>query len=372
MSTTAPVAREQAVRPFADLSRADVPFAGGKGANLGELTRAGLPVPDGFVVGAPAYAAFCDESGLRARLAAALDGLDVEDTAALEAAAAAAQELVMTTPIPQHLRGRHRRGAPCACRARPPTAVAVRSSATAEDTESASFAGMNETFLNVPDADAVVTAVRRCWASLFGGAHRLLPRQARLPAGRDGHRRRRAAPGPLDARGRDVHDRPVHRPGRPHRHRGRLRPRRERRLRQRLAGPLRRRQGHARRRRAGGQAQGADDRAGRRRRHASRVRSRGEESARAVLGDEEVGRLAELAIRIERHYGAPQDTEWAFDAGRRGVDAPVAPGHVGGRHAGRGRAGAPQASCSSAAWARRRAARAARCGASRRSPTPAA
>ena len=68
MSTTAPVAREQAVRPFADLSRADVPFAGGKGANLGELTRAGLPVPDGFVVGAPAYAAFCDESGLRARL----------------------------------------------------------------------------------------------------------------------------------------------------------------------------------------------------------------------------------------------------------------------------------------------------------------
>ena len=70
MYTTAPVAREHAVRPFADLSRADVAFAGGKGANLGELTRAGLPVPAGFVVGAPAYAAFCDESGLRDGLAA--------------------------------------------------------------------------------------------------------------------------------------------------------------------------------------------------------------------------------------------------------------------------------------------------------------
>ncbi len=56
------------VRKFTDLSREDVPYAGGKGANLGELTGAGLPVPPGFVIGAPAYAAFCDESGVRARL----------------------------------------------------------------------------------------------------------------------------------------------------------------------------------------------------------------------------------------------------------------------------------------------------------------
>jgi pyruvate,water dikinase len=72
-----------AVRSFDDLSRADVPFAGGKGANLGELTRAGLPVPPGFVVGAPAYAGFCDESGLRERIAAVLRDVDVDDTAAL-------------------------------------------------------------------------------------------------------------------------------------------------------------------------------------------------------------------------------------------------------------------------------------------------
>ncbi len=76
-----------AVRRFAELSRADVAFAGGKGANLGELTAAGVPVPPGFVVGAPAYAAYCDEGGLREQLTRALDGVDVEDTAALEAAA---------------------------------------------------------------------------------------------------------------------------------------------------------------------------------------------------------------------------------------------------------------------------------------------
>ena len=61
-----------AVRRFGELSRADVPFAGGNGANLGELAAAGLPVPPGFVVGAPAYAALIDESGLRERIAASL------------------------------------------------------------------------------------------------------------------------------------------------------------------------------------------------------------------------------------------------------------------------------------------------------------
>ena len=79
-----------AVRRFSQLSRDDVPYAGGKGANLGELTAAGVPVPPGFVVGAPSYAAFCEEGALRQQLTLALDGVDVEDTGALEAAAAKA------------------------------------------------------------------------------------------------------------------------------------------------------------------------------------------------------------------------------------------------------------------------------------------
>ena len=157
------------VRRFSELSRAeDVPYAGGKGANLGELTAAGLPVPPGYVVGAPAYAAFCDGGGLRDRIEARLAELDVEDTSELDAAASAVREMVEAEPIPDWL-AEAIAGAYRELAADDPEApVAVRSSATAEDTESASFAGMNETFLNVRGPDAVVDAVRRCWSSLFG------------------------------------------------------------------------------------------------------------------------------------------------------------------------------------------------------------
>ena len=80
-STSVQAARP--VRSFGELGKGDVDFAGGKGANLGELARAGLPVPPGFVIGAPAYAAFCEAGGLRARVAATLADLDVDDTTAL-------------------------------------------------------------------------------------------------------------------------------------------------------------------------------------------------------------------------------------------------------------------------------------------------
>jgi hypothetical protein len=73
-------------RRFSALSKADVAYAGGKGANLGEMTGAGLPIPPGFVVGAPAYASFCDSGGLRERIAGRLETLDVDDTEALAAA----------------------------------------------------------------------------------------------------------------------------------------------------------------------------------------------------------------------------------------------------------------------------------------------
>jgi len=159
---------DQPVRAFGDLGREDVAYAGGKGANLGELTSAGLPVPDGFVVGAPAYAAFCSETGLREQLAALLDAVNVEDTAALQAASAAARELVDQTPIPERLEREIRSAYEKLAGDDPQAPVAVRSSATAEDTVETSFAGMNETFLNIRGADAVLDAVRRCWRSLFG------------------------------------------------------------------------------------------------------------------------------------------------------------------------------------------------------------
>ena len=158
----------EAVRSFAQLGREDVQFAGGKGANLGELTRAGLPVPDGFVVGAPAYAAFCAESGLRERLAELLDGVDVEDTKALQAASVAAREMLDAAPMPPALAQEIRLRYEQLVGEDTEAPVAVRSSATAEDTAETSFAGMNETFLNVRGAEAVIDAVRRCWRSLFG------------------------------------------------------------------------------------------------------------------------------------------------------------------------------------------------------------
>jgi pyruvate,water dikinase len=158
---------ERAVRLLSDLRRDDVAVAGGKGANLGELVSAGFPVPPGLVVGAPAYGAFCDAGGLRDRLAALLDGVDVDDTARLEAAAARARELVMTEPLAPALE-RVLRDRIEAVTEGGRVPVAVRSSATAEDTESASFAGMHESFLNVVGTDAALDAVRRCWASLFG------------------------------------------------------------------------------------------------------------------------------------------------------------------------------------------------------------
>jgi pyruvate,water dikinase len=167
--TTAVRAAEGAatIRWFADLSRADVPFAGGKGANLGELTRAGFAVPPGFVVGAPAYAAFADAGGLRARIAALLADVDLDDPEALQQAAQEVRSAVEEEPLPPGIEQTIRE-AYDELTERDGPSVAVRSSATAEDTEAASFAGMNETFLNVRGADAVVAAVRSCWSSLFG------------------------------------------------------------------------------------------------------------------------------------------------------------------------------------------------------------
>jgi pyruvate,water dikinase len=165
MSTTVDV---DAIREFARLRVTDVGYAGGKGANLGELTAAGMPVPGGFVIGAPAYVAFRNETGLGERLAEALAGFDPEDTAALERAAAAARAALDASPMPGWLEQAIRSAHAELIGDEPQAPVAVRSSATAEDTEEASFAGMNETFLNVIGADAVIDAVRSCWRSLFG------------------------------------------------------------------------------------------------------------------------------------------------------------------------------------------------------------
>jgi len=153
---------------FDDVSRAEVAQVGGKGANLGELTVAGLPVPAGFVVTADAYLHALDEAGVREKLAGRVGGLDVDDAEALTAAARDCQATVRGAGVPEPVRqGIGRAYARLSGEAAGGVPVAVRSSATAEDTASTSFAGMNETFTNVSGADAVVDRVVECWASLW-------------------------------------------------------------------------------------------------------------------------------------------------------------------------------------------------------------
>ena len=182
--------------PLSD-PRADLALAGGKGASLARLVRAGLPVPAGFHITTAAYRAFVEENGLQTRILEALQAADPDQPATLEtasvkigalfaagcmpAAVSAAIEATYASlgdqpfPVPDESRrddltghilpppGESRSDSP----KQPAAPVAVRSSATAEDLPDLSFAGQHETLLNVRGAEAVLDAVKRCWASLW-------------------------------------------------------------------------------------------------------------------------------------------------------------------------------------------------------------
>src|SRR5215470_10960421 len=145
MSPSVEVGRDRLISRILDLRASDVAIAGGKGANLGELTCAGFPVPDGFVLTTTAYA-----------VAARAAGVDPRDPAA-------AAERLRAVPVPRVIADTAR-DAFTALGGGP---VAVRSSATAEDLPGASFAGQQDTVLSVTSEEALLDAVRRCWASLW-------------------------------------------------------------------------------------------------------------------------------------------------------------------------------------------------------------
>jgi pyruvate,water dikinase len=150
---------------WSKLGREDVSRAGGKGANLGELTRAGLPVPAGFVVLADAYLHTMDVAGVRDELRQVCGRIDADDPEALRIAASRAQALVLGVTLPGELRAEVLAAYHGLAE---PARVAVRSSATAEDTASAAFAGMHETFTNVAGDAELIRRIVDCWASLFG------------------------------------------------------------------------------------------------------------------------------------------------------------------------------------------------------------
>jgi pyruvate, water dikinase len=152
------------IAPFDRLPAEATAIAGGKGASLARLAGAGLPVPRGFVVCTAAFDAFLERRGARDVVRALIERLDVHDTTALNSVSDQVRGIIVGTPLPEELHAVIREAYEGLG---PQIPVAVRSSAVGEDGEAASFAGQQETFLNVRGNDAVARDVRECWASYF-------------------------------------------------------------------------------------------------------------------------------------------------------------------------------------------------------------
>ena len=152
-------------RPLDRLSRNDEPRFGGKSANLGELLTAEIPVPPGFAISIAAFAAFVRESGLQEGIASALAGVSAGDVDAIGRASHAISEGMRFAPVPESVRAEIAEQYAGLGEDSPP--VAVRSSAVGEDSQDATFAGQQETYLWVRGVEHVCDAVRDCWVSLF-------------------------------------------------------------------------------------------------------------------------------------------------------------------------------------------------------------
>jgi rifampicin phosphotransferase len=299
--------------PLAEVEPGAVRLVGGKGANLGRMVQAGLPVPDGFCVTTAAYA--LATAGERfERLLVEFDSVQPQDVERLEALAAQARQAVLEAPIPAAVEAAVGRAYAELVPAGGELAVAVRSSATAEDLGEASFAGQQDTYLNVVGVSAVLDAVRHCWASLwtdravaYRAVNRVDQRQVLLSAvvqqmvpaavsgvlftanpmsGRRGEGVLDAVPGLGEALVS-----------------GRVNPdhfvvdRATRTIRERRVGE---KQIEVRALPGGG---------------TEVVGTSG--SASACVEDDEVLQVVELGARVEAQFGGPQDIEWALDQGRR-------------------------------------------------------
>jgi pyruvate,water dikinase len=298
------------IKWFRELGRSDTPLVGGKGANLGEMTGAGLPVPPGFVITSEAYLAALEQSGIRSALRELLGGLDADDPASLADVAERAQALVHQMDIPPEL-GRavldsyHKLG--------DGIRVAVRSSGTGEDTSDTSFAGMNATYTNVSGDEELLRRLVDCWTSAYGQrviAYRAVERiegepelavivQEMVASERSGVMF--TADPATDATDRVIIEAAfgqgevvVS---------GMVEPDTYEVVKE---GPKVQsvRVGHQALEIVRG-ADGAD----------RQVTLSAADGGRRVLSDQEILALAELGLAVERHYGSPQDIEWAMAGG---------------------------------------------------------
>lgn len=148
---------------FKEISKKNISEVGGKGANLGELIKAGLPVPSGFCVTAQAYFYYLEKSGLKTKIEKMLHGLNAEDNKKLNKISCEIKKMILDSHLPDDL-VKEIKDAYYKLGGFP---VAIRSSATAEDLPEASFAGQQATFLNTSGKENVVRATLQCYASLF-------------------------------------------------------------------------------------------------------------------------------------------------------------------------------------------------------------
>ena len=164
------------IKWFKDLDENSLGVAGGKGNNLGIMAKIGLPVPTGFIITAQTYEDFINRTGIKDRIFGFLKGLDPEETEKLQQAAKQIQTLVINTEVPENIKESIlesyealsvEKGEAEDLIGNREAFVAVRSSATAEDLPEASFAGQQATYLNVRGQEDIIKAVRACWASLF-------------------------------------------------------------------------------------------------------------------------------------------------------------------------------------------------------------
>jgi phosphoenolpyruvate synthase/pyruvate phosphate dikinase len=293
---------------FGDVGRDALPIVGGKAANLGELTRAGLPVPAGFCVTTSAYELVAGEANL-GPISGDLEETPPEDAERLSELAAAARGALLSAPVPKEIVEAIGEAYRTLGEGEP---VAVRSSATAEDLPTASFAGQQDTYLNVVGEASLVDAVRRCWASLwtdravsYRATNEIDPRGVRLAVAVQRMVEAKVAgvlftANPLTGKLRQavidaspglgeavvsgavnpdhfVVDTPT---------------------------------GEILERRLGGKRVAiiAERGGGTRRVELA-------ENGEASLTDAQIQALAKLGARVEAHYGEPQDTEWAIDDG---------------------------------------------------------
>ena len=297
-----------AVAWFKDVGIADRPTVGGKGGSLGELTRAGIPVPPGFVVTTSAFETFLAALEAGGTIRERVEGLDPHDLAAARKLSGELRRRVLEEPMPLQVE----RAILAAYRELGAHAVAVRAAATTEDAEDASFAGLQDTFLWVLSGTEIIARARECWGSLYSVESMTYRRRQGLPE--DGVAMAVVVQAMVDARCAGVMftrspttgDKSVITiEGAPGLGSavvsGEVTP--DRWVLGKITGEISVRDisdKHAKQ--VPAEAGGIRE-----------VELEGDERTQPCLSDDELQALRDIGRRIERHYGKPQDIEWAID-----------------------------------------------------------